>query len=118
MTFVALGLVGIFSAVISRILFDYTGAASRRWSKRLQYTRSVLLSATSIALGLSGAFPLLRHYLANDYSLPSADSRSSHMAITGLMLVAAGFITFIFTLLVHASILASRFVSSSPDIQS
>jgi hypothetical protein len=71
-----------------------------------------------VAIGLAGALPLLRHYLANDYSLPSADSRSSHMAITGLMLVAAGFITFIFTLLVHASVLASRFVKNSSSNQS
>ena len=113
MTFVAVGLIGIFSAVISRILFDYTGEESRKWTKRLRYTRMVFLSALAVVTGMGAASPLLRHYLANNYALPSVDSRTSHMAITGLTLVIAGSITFIFTLLVHASVLASRFVPDS-----
>ena len=113
MTFVALGLVGIYSALISRILFDYTGSESRRWVHTLRYTRTVLCSGVLVLTGLATAFPLLRHYLQNGYSLPSVDSQASHMAITGLTLVISGAITFIFTLLVHASVLASRFVPDS-----
>lgn len=109
LTLVSLGLVGLFSAVISKILFDYTGNESNIWARRLRYTRSVLFSGLLFVIGLAGTTPLLFHYLSNDYSLPGAESIESHMAITGLTSIIAGAIVFIFTLLVHASMLATRF---------
>lgn len=115
LTFVSLGLVGLFSAVISKILFDYTGTESEKWARRLRYTRAILSSAFLFVVGLVGTTPLLVHYLTNNYALPAVESRESHMAITGLTSVIAGSIIFIFTLLVHASMLASRFRPNSPD---
>ncbi len=112
MTFVSLGLVGIYSAIISKVLFDYTGQESKRWTRVLRYTRTSMISGGFIFVGIAGAMPLLKHYVTNQYSLPDIDSRISHMAISGLTAIIAGVISFIFTLIVHASVLASRFQPS------
>jgi MFS family permease len=109
MTFLSLGLVGVYAAIISKVLFDYTGQESRRWTRILRYTRTSIISGGVIVAGIAGTMPLLVHYLTNQYSLPDIDSRISHMAITGLAAIIAGVVTFIFTLIVHASVLASRF---------
>jgi hypothetical protein len=109
MTFVSLGLVGIYSAIISKVLFDYTGQESKRWTRVLRYTRTSMISGGFIILGIAGTMPLLRHYVMNQYSLPDIDSRISHMAISGLTAIIAGVVSFVFTLIVHASVLASRF---------
>jgi glycosyltransferase involved in cell wall biosynthesis len=109
MTFVSLGLVGIYSAIISKVLFDYTGQESKRWTQVLRYTRTTVISGGFIIVGIAATLPLLRHYVTNQYSLPDIDSQISHMAISGLTAIIAGVVSFIFTLIVHASVLASRF---------
>lgn len=114
MTLTTLGLVGVYTAIISKVLFDYTGRESKRWTRVLRYTRTSVISGGLIIAGLAGTMPLLMHYLTNQYSLPDIDSQISHMAISGLTAIIAGVVTFIFTLIVHASVLASRF---QPNIQ-
>lgn len=109
MVLVALGIVGVFAAIISRILFDYTGIESDKWANRLRYTRTVLISALTTLAGVAGATPLLTEYFRNSYRLPEISSQSTHLAITSLTLIISGAITFVFTLIVHASMLASRF---------
>jgi hypothetical protein len=109
MTLTTLGLVGIYTAIISKVLFDYTGRESKRWTRVLRYTRTSVISGGLIVAGIAGTMPLLLHYLTNQYSLPDIDSRISHMAISGLTAILGGVVTFIFTLIVHASVLASRF---------
>lgn len=118
LTMVSLGLVGVFSAVISRILFDYTGSESAKWSAVFSYTRTTVLSFLLLLIGLTGALPLVRHYLANDFSLPEVESTESHMAITGLTAIIASAIVFTFTLLVHASVLATRFKPTEGPVRS
>ena len=117
LTFISLGLVGIYAAIISRVLFDYTGRESKRWTRVLRYTRTLIISFGMIVAGTACSMPLLAHYLNNRYSLPGLDSRISHMAITGLAAIIAGVITFVFTLLIHASMLASRFQPRTVQIE-
>jgi glycosyltransferase involved in cell wall biosynthesis len=109
MVLVVLGIVGIFAAIISRILFDYTGVESERWSRLFPYTRTVLGCAATTLTGLIGITPLVTDYFQNNYQLPDISSGSTHLAITSLTLIITGATTFILTLMVHASILASRF---------
>lgn len=109
MAITALGIVGVFAAIITRILFDYTGDESKRWARRLSYTRTVSISGITFVMGLVGTIPLIRDYLANDYQLPEISSTSTHLAITSLTFILGSAITFVFTLIVHASMLASRF---------
>lgn len=116
MVLVVLGIVGIFAAIISRILFDYTGVESKRWSRLFPYTRTVLGCAATTLMGLVGITPLVNDYFQNSYQLPDISSASTHLAITSLTLIIAGATTFIFTLMVHASILASRFRPAKNEI--
>lgn len=109
MTLVLLGLVGVYAAIISKVLFDYTGKESKRWLRKLSYTRTATISGLVFLFGCIGTGPLLRDYFQHDFNLPDMSSRSTHMAISGLTLIIAGLVTFVFTLVIHASILASRF---------
>ena len=104
-----MGLVGFLSAVISKVLFDYTGRQRKRWLSRLRYTRTVLIAAGLFAVGVGLTVPLVSLYLSNDFKLPDTSSQQTHLAVTGAMLVLAGAVLFVFTLLVHAAALASRY---------
>jgi glycosyltransferase involved in cell wall biosynthesis len=116
MTLFSLGLVGIYSGVVSRVLFDYTGVFSRKWLSRLRYTRTALISGFMFLIGLGFTIPLLGEYLSNNLVLPEIDSASVHLAITGLTAILGSAITFVFVLLIHASHLASRFQSSMKNV--
>ena len=108
-TMVTMGLVGCLAAVIAKLLFDYTGRERTRWLSRLRYTRTVSISAGLVVGGIGLLVPLLVLYLRNDYTLPEASSTQSHLAVSGVMLLLAGSVLFVFTLLVHAAALASRY---------
>jgi glycosyltransferase involved in cell wall biosynthesis len=112
MTFVSLGLVGIYSGVVSRILFDYTGSFSTKWLRRLRYTRTAIFSGIIFVIGICFSIPLVNEYISNDLVLPEINNSSVHLAITGLTAILGSSITFVFVLLIHASHLASRFQSS------
>jgi hypothetical protein len=112
---VTLGLVGFLSAVISKVLFDYTGRQRKRWLSLLRYTRTVLIAAGLFAVGVALTAPLVGLYLSHDFRLPDTSSQQTHLAVTGAMLALAGAVLFVFTLLVHAAALATRY---SPDSES
>jgi hypothetical protein len=107
-TFGTLGLVCLGAAAVAKVLFDYTGIQRRRWLSILRYTRTAVVSAILFVGGLLCALPLVRTYVHNGFALPSTLGRNSYLAVTGLFLVIASVIIFIFTLLVHAAALASR----------
>jgi glycosyltransferase involved in cell wall biosynthesis len=106
---VGTGLVGCLAGVIAKLLFDYTGKEQLRWLDRLRYTRTVICSVALVLLGVGLTIPLIALYLRSDYRLPEASSSEAHLAVSGAMLVLAGTILFVFTLLIHAAALASRF---------
>jgi hypothetical protein len=84
------------------MLHDYTGDARRRWLGLFPYTRTVLLSA---AMFLVGAIPvglLVTEFISTGLRLPPVGS-VHHAAVTGLLLMMAGFMTFAFTLLLHSA---------------
>jgi glycosyltransferase involved in cell wall biosynthesis len=111
-TLLTLGLVGIYAGIISKILFDYTGRESSVWSKRFRYTRTTVLSFILISLGIIGVLPILLEYLNNGYELSGISKDLVHLTITSLSLIASGLLSFVFTLIIHASILSSRFIPS------
>lgn len=103
------GLVAILASAVSMVLFDYTGAQRRRWLSTLRYTRTSGVAALMVLAGLGLIAPLIAVYIDHDLELPAATSRETHMAITGGSLVFGAFVLFVFTLLVHAAALASRY---------
>lgn len=113
MSLVMLGFVGVYAGVISKVLFDYTGQEALRWSRLLRYTRTSVAAFVSTAIGILATIPLVSDYFSNGLELPPTPNPEAHLAITGLMLVIAGVITFVFMLVIHAAILATRFNSQS-----
>jgi hypothetical protein len=53
--------------------------------------------------GMAATVPLLREYLHFGLSLPHEVPTASHLAISGLFFVIAGFMNFGFTLVIHAA---------------
>ncbi len=115
MSLVVLGLIGIYAGIISKVLFDYTGQEATKWTRILSYTRSTIISGALTFIGISTMVPLLNDYFSNGLVLPPPPHPSTHLAITGLMLSLSGLITFNFTLIIHASMLATRFRQKNND---
>ena len=104
-TLTLLGLQSFFLGCIAQVLHDYTGRARRRWLRVFPYTRTVLLAGLAFAVGLAPLIALLARFVGNGLTL--AADRSAYLAVTGLLLVIGGFMTFTFTLLLHATALRS-----------
>jgi len=103
LTLSILGLQSFYLACIAQVLYDYTGAAKRRWLGTFRYTRSVASSALLMLAGVGLAWPLIRAYIANGLRLPSTGLAATHMAVTALLFIIAGFMNFTFILVLHAA---------------
>ncbi len=97
------GLQAVYFGAIARILYDFTGAARRKWLARVPYTRTVLMSAAVFVIGIALTLPLVSSYVEHGLALPQDWGPASYMAVTGLLFIVAGFLTFVFTLLLHAA---------------
>jgi glycosyltransferase involved in cell wall biosynthesis len=102
-----LGLQGFYLGCLAQLLYDFTGQARRRWLRVFPYSRTVIASTAGFLGGLGLLVPLIVTYIQNDLALPSDLGAPSHMAVTGILLILAGFLTFVFTLLLHAAALVS-----------
>jgi hypothetical protein len=93
----------VYLGCLARVLHDFTGATRRRLLAIFPYTRMILLSAAGVMIGIVLTLPLVSSYIQNGLSLPDRVGFMNHEAVTGLLLVIAGFWTFVFTLLLHAA---------------
>jgi hypothetical protein len=84
------------------VLCDVDGSATKRWTGRFPYTRTVGLSAVAFVVGLALIAPLVVEYLRQGLSLPGELGAVHHLAVLGITLVILSFTTFTFTLLLHA----------------
>jgi glycosyltransferase involved in cell wall biosynthesis len=107
MSLALLGLQCVYMGILSQVFFDYTGEVTRKWFRRFSYTRSVVLSGVVFALGLACAIVLTRLYFHLGLRLPDTHW-ANHLGFTGLMLMIAGFMSFTFTLILHATAFAVR----------
>jgi len=67
------------------------------------YTRSVLVSALAVVGGAGLALPLVLRYIQSGFHLTDDVFPTTHLAVTGLLFVIAGFMNFTFTLALHAA---------------
>jgi len=104
---VIVGLQFTLMGIVARVLFDYTGRHSGRWLRVLPYTRTVLIAAGLVVLGLALGVPLLVDYVRNDLRLVDADAVPNHLAVTGLTCIVAGAQLFVSTLLLHGAVVAT-----------
>jgi len=103
LTLCVLGLHGFYFGALARVFFDYSGHARRRWLGMFSYTRSVVFSALAVAGGCGLAAPLVFRYIQSGYRLTDEIFPTTHLAVTGLLLVIGGFMNFTFTLALHAA---------------
>jgi glycosyltransferase involved in cell wall biosynthesis len=101
-TAVAVGLQSVYMGIIAKTFYDGTGEVRRKWLRRFRYNRAVLASIVAFLFGVGMTVPLIAQYISHDLRLPSV-STSSYEAVTGLMSMIVAFMTFTFTLVLHAS---------------
>ena len=107
-TLAAGGLQSFFLGCIVQTLYSYTPEASSRWVKAFPYDRGMVASA---GLGLAGAAmvaPLVSEYVGLGLRLSLESKPSHYMAITGLLMLAAAFVNFCSTLVLHAVKMRAR----------
>jgi hypothetical protein len=115
MTMFLLGLQSFFFGCVAQVLNDYTGAARKRWLGVFRYTRTVGISGVVFLLGLVLSGLLVVRYVASGLSLSQASTPFTYLAVLGLMLMIAAFMTFSFTLLLHAAALRGNQAHGRPD---
>ena len=104
-TLTVLGLQSFFLGCIVQVLHDYTGKATRRWLNFFSYTRTVAACAAMFVAGVGLGVGLVGDYVRGGLRLPLSGTHAVYLAVTGLLLVMASFMTFGATLLVHAAAL-------------
>jgi glycosyltransferase involved in cell wall biosynthesis len=109
-----LGLQSFYLGCLAQVIHDYTGAARRRWLDAFPYTRTTLLSGALFFLGVILCSFLVAEYVRFGLALPEGVPLSNHPAVTGLLCMVAGFMTFTFTLLLHA--VATRCRTSGENV--
>jgi glycosyltransferase involved in cell wall biosynthesis len=102
------GLQSFFLGCIAQVLFDYRGRARDRWLTIFPYTRSVGAAAVTAVVGVGCIVPLIVYYLAHHGHLTLRASMQDRLGVIGLMLVVIGFSLFTFTLVLHATVIATR----------
>lgn len=102
------GLEGFAFGCVAQVLFDYTGRARRRWLRLFPYTRTILIAAAAVAVGLAAQVPLVARYIADGLRLDGDVTGVQHLALSGILFVITGVTLSVFTLLLHAAAIASH----------
>ncbi len=101
-TLVVLGLQSFCMGQLARVLHDCDGRFTERLLDRYRYNRIVAVSVASTLGGVALALPLAVEYVRMGLALDNIGTKS-FLALSGLVLVLAGFILFTSTLLIHAA---------------
>jgi glycosyltransferase involved in cell wall biosynthesis len=102
-----LGLQCVYMGILSQVLFDYSGTATARWFRRFPYDRTVGISAALFGGGTVLGGLLSVEYLRNGFRLHEGVAINT-LGVLGLLFAITGFMTFTFTLLLHATAVAVR----------
>lgn len=107
LTLAILGIQCVYMSILANLFFDFTGKHRQKWLRRFSYNRTVLGSFALGGFSLTLFVPLISDYIHNHYSLPFLDW-ASHLAVVGIFFIIAAFMTFTFTLLLHATEVSLR----------
>ncbi len=108
-----LGLQSVYLGILAQCIYDPTGEVRAKWMHRFRYNRAVLASVLLLVAGIVLLSFLVYTYLRSGLSLPpDAIENESYRAVTGVLLMVLGFMTFTFTLLLYA--LSARLDRSAP----
>ena len=106
-SFVVLGLQCVYMGILSQVFFDYSGRRTEAWFRRFPYSRTVIASAATFAVGFVLGSALVVYYVQHGFHL-TATARASYLGVFGLMLTLCGFLTFTFVLMLHSTAVAVR----------
>jgi hypothetical protein len=96
------GLVYTYLGIISRITGDRTGQTAEQLQAFFDYTRTVCTIFAVIAIGCGLDLWFVETYVSHGLRILPEDVVVTHLSTFGLFLIIAGFMTFAFTLVVHA----------------
>jgi glycosyltransferase involved in cell wall biosynthesis len=105
LTLATVGLQCTYLGILAQVFFDYSGETTKRWFARFPYTRTVGIAAGLFSMGLALGGWLIAHYVTHGLRLDE-NMDVNYLGVTGLFLTIAGFITFTFVLLLHATAVA------------
>jgi glycosyltransferase involved in cell wall biosynthesis len=105
LTLAILGMQCVYLGVLAQVFFDYSGEVTKRWFSRFPYTRTVMTAAAAFFAGLGLNGWLVAYYVKHDFRL-TLEAPINHLGVTGLFLMIAGFVTFTFVLVLHATAVA------------
>jgi hypothetical protein len=104
-TLALVGLQSFFFGCLAQVLHDYTGQARRRWLRVFSYSRAVILCVVAFIGGMVLLALLLVEYFQKGLVLHAGVT--TYSAVLGLMLIIMSFMTFTFTLILHAAALST-----------
>ena len=90
-----------------QVSYGYSEATASRWLRLFEFDRAMLASATMFGTGLLLSIPLVVSYIQRGYRLDGV-AAANRLAIVGLFLLMASFLTFSSTLVIHASAMRAR----------
>ncbi len=97
-----LGLQCVYMGILAQVFFDYRGSVLSRWLRLFSYNRTILISSVTFAIGFALDSLLIRRYVENGLKLTGLIYPENYLAVTGLLMMIFGFMSFTFTLLLHA----------------
>src|SRR5262249_14318701 len=107
LTLSVVGLQSFYLACVVQVMYGYSQECVSRQLRLFAYNRMMLISVGLLLLGIAFAWPLLAAFVRFGLRL-TVIGRNQHLAVTGLLLVIASFLTFSSTLVVHAAAMRAR----------
>jgi hypothetical protein len=105
LTLFVLGLQAVYFGILSQVFSDYSGTTTQRWMQRFSYDRTVWMCVLGFGVGLLLDALLFVQYVRQHFVLFEF-SQPNYLAVTGLLLMIAAFMTFTFTLVLHSTVVA------------
>ena len=107
LTLAVVGLQSFYLGCIVQVSYGYSEATASRWLRLFEFDRAMLACATMFGTGLLLSIPLVVSYVQRGYRLDGV-AAPNRLAIVGLFLLMASFLTFSSTLVIHASAMRAR----------
>jgi hypothetical protein len=101
-TVTLVGLQSFYLGCLAHVIYDPTGRGTSQWLDRFRYTRTTLISMAMFLVGLVLAGRLAWQWVTDDFTLSGHLSSVNYLAIFGMLLMISAFMTFTFTLVLHA----------------
>ena len=107
LTLAVVGLQSFYLGCIVQVSYGYSEATASRWLRLFEFDRAMLVCAGLFVSGLLLSIPLVVSYIAQGYRLDGV-AASNRLAVVGIFLLIASFLTFSSTLVIHASAMRAR----------